>query len=699
MDSPYLESGESIVLTTDRVSINSLQYDLLLTTKYLILIDIRYARFLPEKIPLMTVLSVKAGKIATGDPAITLYFFDKDQTSGTDQMNLIFSRQPGEERGRERDEWLRKLMELVVASRQASGPREAPAGQDAGIRPAQRRQIAPEMQLPHSTIIESRPEPIELAILPDEPEPPASEEGPVTAEEDFPAVSSMTPSHPESRAPETPETFSQEISGEDTAVSGSFESAGTGEKPDGSRESPEPPDGVSGGISDTAVPEVFGEELTGSVTGSELAPPEMPPADSGAPEFPDLVPGQPEISVPMISPEQPAGSATIPDTAPADETLADSRAQPESIDRVPEEPEITAPVTSPGEPPGSVTIPDIPSPEGTPADFPAQPVSPDREPGEPESITPVAIPEEPAGAVTIPEIQTPDEIIPASPEQTPSQEPSRIESHGSVEESAGRSLQESQEEGGQPQEPADRSEAENIPPGPGSSPQPGDGHTRQTTFILAAAILVLILGIAGFAVFSPAGFGAPSGILPPVPTTPLPETLGSVPSTPVTPVPTPLIIPTTGVWVRVTYPQNFYGRLGNPGSLREVSGSGDRLYQMNEGDHLVQVQMYKTDNSGDTLAVEIYRNGESMTRRTTTSPMGFIDLLVDSTTGAPPGIPPRVTQSPGPFLTDTQTPQVSRTTLPPVNRTTPTPGLTIAPMVNQTPRITNQTNSTRVMYF
>ncbi len=159
-------------------------------------------------------------------------------------------------------------------------------------------------------------------------------------------------------------------------------------------------------------------------------------------------------------------------------------------------------------------------------------------------------------------------------------------------------------------------------------------------------ILVLLLGIAGIAVFSPAWFGAPSGALSPVPTPSLPETLVPVPSTPVTPVPTPLIIPTTGVWVRVTYPQDFYGRLGNPGSLREVSGSGDRLYQMNADDHLVQVQMYKTDNSGDTLSVEIYRNGESMTRRTDSSPMGFIDLLVDSTTGAPPGIPPRITQSP-----------------------------------------------------
>ena len=332
MDSPYLESGESIVLTTDRVSVNSRQYDLLLTTRYLILIDIRYARFLPEKIPLQTVLSVKAGKIATGDPAITLCFSD------TDQMDLIFSRQPGEERGRERDEWLRKLMELVVASRQEPiSPREAPAEQDTGIRPAKRGQIAPEMQLPHSTIIESRPEPIELAILPDEPGPPAPEGGPVTTE-DFPVVPSTTPPHPESGALETQETFSPEVSREEITGSGSPEITGTGEKPEDYPESPAAPETIFPVVSDINVPERSGEELAGSVTSPEGASPDMPLPDYGAqPEFPDRVPTQPEIIVPIQQPEEPAGSAIIPETTTADETLSDSRAQPESIDRAPEE--------------------------------------------------------------------------------------------------------------------------------------------------------------------------------------------------------------------------------------------------------------------------------------------------------------------------------------------------------------------------
>ena len=74
MDGPYLERGESILLTTDRVNVNSIQYDLLLTTRNLILVDISYTQIQPQKIPLLTILSVKGGKTATGDLVITLSF-------------------------------------------------------------------------------------------------------------------------------------------------------------------------------------------------------------------------------------------------------------------------------------------------------------------------------------------------------------------------------------------------------------------------------------------------------------------------------------------------------------------------------------------------------------------------------------------------------------------------------------------------
>ena len=670
MDSPYLERGESIILTTDRVSVNSLQYDLLLTTKYLILIDIRYARFPPEKIPLQEILSVRAGKIATGDLAITLYFSDTRRTGGSDQMNLIFSRQPGEQRDRERDEWLKKLVQLVVAGRQeAIGPDAVPIDQEIGIRPAKRRQIAPEMQLPHSTVIYSRPVPIELAIIHDEPEKPASEAGGAEPPgEELPGTSPEVPASPEKVTLDKPEIFTPGVFPEEIIGSGIPETTENGEKSDDSGESPDAaspvvPELIAPGgpreepavsdIPDTTNPEETPSDSFTPVTTDETL------TDSGAQPASPVGENEPEIIAPVASPGVPVESFTTIDTTTPDQTAGGSRSGTTSPDNVPDEPEIITLMTSPGEPEGSFTTPGAGNPEKIPSDVGTQPASPDQL---------VAVPSTAGGDGT------------------------------------GRSETGIPEEG-QPVEPAGLPEAERIPPAPGSPIPPGvSGNHRQKTFILAAAILILILGIAGFAVFSPAYFSAPAREIFPVPTPSLPVTPVPIPSTPVTAAPTPVVIPATGIWVRVTYPQDYYGRLGNPGSLREVGGSGDRLYQMNTGDRLVQVQMYKTDNSGNTLSVEIYRDGVSITHRTTSSPMGFIELLIDATTGAPPGITPRITQTPGPVQTNNQTSQISNTTIAlSVNRTTPAPGQTTLP-VNQITQVTNQTNNqtvngTRVMYF
>jgi hypothetical protein len=59
---PYLKSGESIILTTDRVRVNSVQYDVLLTTRHLVLVDTGQSRFQPSMYPLRSILSVKGGK-------------------------------------------------------------------------------------------------------------------------------------------------------------------------------------------------------------------------------------------------------------------------------------------------------------------------------------------------------------------------------------------------------------------------------------------------------------------------------------------------------------------------------------------------------------------------------------------------------------------------------------------------------------
>lgn len=62
MGSPYLSSGEAIILTTNRVSADAVPYDVMLTSERIFLIDNRNARFEPRIIPLNAILSVQGGK-------------------------------------------------------------------------------------------------------------------------------------------------------------------------------------------------------------------------------------------------------------------------------------------------------------------------------------------------------------------------------------------------------------------------------------------------------------------------------------------------------------------------------------------------------------------------------------------------------------------------------------------------------------
>ena len=147
--SPYLESGESLILTTDRVSVRTVQYDVLLTNRYLILVDAGYTQFQTEKIPLTTIQSVKGGKTASGELVITLFFTETASSGRSESMVLLFSQQPFEQRKRERDEWLKTLMGLIVSIRQeASYDGVTTAGPEIGIRPSKRRQISPEIPPP-----------------------------------------------------------------------------------------------------------------------------------------------------------------------------------------------------------------------------------------------------------------------------------------------------------------------------------------------------------------------------------------------------------------------------------------------------------------------------------------------------------------------------------------------------------------------
>ncbi|HSQ93275.1 MAG TPA: hypothetical protein VLL74_03170, partial [Methanoregula sp.] len=172
MGSPYLNSGETIVLTTNRVVADALAYDIMLTTERIFLIDNQNVRFEPRIIPLSAILSVQGGKTPAHDPAITLLFRPSVEGSARQPLNLVFSQNPGEMRKSERDDWIRTLIQLSIARQEKDAAAVAPAvpetAGDTGLRPAVRHWVAPEKVRPLSNVAGRRTAPAPVTIIPDE---------------------------------------------------------------------------------------------------------------------------------------------------------------------------------------------------------------------------------------------------------------------------------------------------------------------------------------------------------------------------------------------------------------------------------------------------------------------------------------------------------------------------------------------------
>jgi hypothetical protein len=105
----------------------------------------------------------------------------------------------------------------------------------------------------------------------------------------------------------------------------------------------------------------------------------------------------------------------------------------------------------------------------------------------------------------------------------------------------------------------------------------------------------------------------------------------------------PVLVPQTGLWVRINFSGYYIGQVGNPDFLQPVSGTGNQFYKILNSDDLVQVAVEKQDNSGNPLSVEVYKEGILIYTRTITAPMGSIELLIDAKTARPPGITVNVT--------------------------------------------------------
>jgi len=111
---------------------------------------------------------------------------------------------------------------------------------------------------------------------------------------------------------------------------------------------------------------------------------------------------------------------------------------------------------------------------------------------------------------------------------------------------------------------------------------------------------------------------------------------------PPTPAPVQFKIPETGVWVHVVYARNFSGTLAGDATSKEVIDSGEHWYPMSATKGSVRAIIGKTDASGETLTVDIFRNGKLLTgwpSNETANPLGEVNLQIDLTTPTPTPTP------------------------------------------------------------
>jgi hypothetical protein len=194
--------------------------------------------------------------------------------------------------------------------------------------------------------------------------------------------------------------------------------------------------------------------------------------------------------------------------------------------------------------------------------------------------------------------------------------------------------------------PEAESKFRNPPLAPRTSRQPTAPKNRMA--IAAVVIVAILIALAtGAYLFAPSLFGkgetplppvtlAPTAVLTTVPT-PVPTTVATpaITTVPVTLVNTVLttapqvLIPQTGVWVRVIYAGSFSGSAGAPGRFRTIADTGNHVYQLSVKDEIVSATIQKEDNTGSMLTVEIYNLGKLIKSGSVSAPKGTVNINAD----------------------------------------------------------------------
>ena len=601
MGSPYLNSGEAIVLTTHRVSADTVTYDVMLTTERIFLIDNRNVRFEPQIIPLFGILSVHGGKTPAQEPVITLLFRTSEEAVGRQPINLVFSQNPNENRKPERDDWVRSLIQLSITQHERETVPETSVIPEVtggrGLRPTARHGVAPEMVRPLSNVVIRERLPAPVTVIPEE----VGEVGNIPGRE-----AAVLPLRDESPVPEEPAT-------DITPVRGT------------SPHKPAPPARV-------IIPQIIEELLPEKKIPSPKYGQEPAPAAGLDPEalFRTIPTAARSMTVTEERrPSQHPVAVTIPEPASDEITpvVAEHGEVPEIIKAL--HTGATEPVI-PEQPDAEITdtLPEIIKALRTGA---TEPVTPEQSDAETPDTLPEPVPDNGDAADNgIPGFPEPSTVIQIW-EQEPVSNPTPDK--------------EFEEEPATPENPPVRHP---IPPAREFRP-------LKTTLAYAAVLLLFIALIVAGAVLllpPPGQTDNPVTPTPPIvlvttatpetvqPTTLIPDTVPPATTRIATPVPSLPVtsVPQEGVWVRVNCTSEYFGTLGNTGIMRQVSGTGDNFYKVLRSDRPVQVSVQKKDNSGALLAVAIYRNGTLISTRSVTSPMGTVDMLIDPVTALAPGL-------------------------------------------------------------
>ncbi|MFA4877680.1 MAG: hypothetical protein WC586_09725 [Methanoregula sp.] len=189
-------------------------------------------------------------------------------------------------------------------------------------------------------------------------------------------------------------------------------------------------------------------------------------------------------------------------------------------------------------------------------------------------------------------------------------------------------------------------------PGPSKQRRGGGGGPGKKIILAAVAVVIILIVIVAGAVFVYPMLSN-SGILSSTPSdnpgvnsspaSPTPVTTSSSgqtnPSvqtswTPISVETTQAVIPPTGVQLHISYLGGFKGSYGLPANLQSVTGSGDRVYLIENATGPIQATIEKKDGSTrHELVVEIYKDGKLLTKGATSAGFGKVALAVDVTTG------------------------------------------------------------------